>query len=645
MKIGVKNKIVFLTVLSSIVIGNIYTSKINSSNTNTQEENNSDIIQYQVDIKENPEIIALSGYNALKNGLIIVDALREKTDPTFDINNQKISQDLFGNTDSPWKKFIIDLRKSKSQNNILEGSNEEKDISDSGNNLIGSEIEKLSKFNSYKKLDVPVIAINDIKKDIVSILNSIDSIITDKNVILVMKLDDRWITCVTDKSESDKIKFFMVDLLNLDLKQNDNLLNFIKLVKVAIKEITEEKNNPNELNFFKDNKNKVSFSNRPSNEEKNDYRSPYFDIETDQLPPLEQFFEGRIPNRVVNLIDSLKETTNKNFRTDTKKGLILYGPPGTGKSTIAEHIARASGREVLFIDGGSFKTEYQGSGAKIVTELFQAAKAKGKPVVIVIDEIDGATSKLRKNFGTSEDNQTIKKIISELNKHLLAKDSSIYLICTTNYLENIEGAILNRFSAIEVNAPSYQARINILLNYLRVNNINLEKDNPNNYEVSNNFIHSLATATRDWTGRDLQALVNSAVSEYRNPKLSPENDSLWRFMMYNQYDFKDRKIKSLLNLPILGLNSLTTYAKGYSKLEKYLYSSYLIELHKMKKIKEADQEGPLSDSFSKQVKNVAIGAVVGYVIQSSFKNIEKYLKGGIIHVLFGDMKDIKTPNP
>ena len=51
MKIGVKNKIVFLTVLSSIVIGNIYTSKINSNNNNPQEKNNSDIIQYQVDLE------------------------------------------------------------------------------------------------------------------------------------------------------------------------------------------------------------------------------------------------------------------------------------------------------------------------------------------------------------------------------------------------------------------------------------------------------------------------------------------------------------------------------------------------------------------------------------------------------------------
>lgn len=728
-----------ITILSNFQF-NLSTN--NQPNENADNYDIIDITQYKIDQDPNNNYDSNSGYHALKNGILIFNGIKYNFDPTHDINNNDLIQNLFQDKMGSWKSYIINLRSIKKgtkfikynlmrdindnkksslnknsnihyylantlnqvintlKNNYLENTDlvktceinseiisnifadtiinefnikdktelikllpnfkdikfkvcdkilkdltEPENIEDSlikfedtqenslGDWLSAEEILSLYKFekkhnilnqtnsnninegNNNCTIDFPITCIKDLKTDVNSILNAINTITTSENTLLIINIDNRWVTCFVNRT-IDKIKYFAIDLFNANLIENVNFQNFVKLINLAAKEISqrESKDQKNDLNNILP----INFNNlnNKESEEKNDYRSPYFDIETDQLPNLEDFFNGSIPNQVLNLIDKLKSPKKNNFKTDTKKGLILYGPPGTGKSTIAEIIARQSGREVLFIDGGSFKTEYQGSGARIVSELFAAAKAKNKPVVIIIDEIDGATSKLRKNFGTSEDNQTMKKIISELNKNLLSKDSSIYLICTTNYLENIESAILNRFTAIEVNAPDYNARLNILSNYLKTNDIIIEdNNNKNNYEVSQEFLKILATATVNWTGRDLQNLVNNAVSEYKNPSLQPEKNSVWKFITYNKLDFENRKLKSLLYTPILGFIPLLTYKKNYTRLEKFLYSSYLNEFYRMQKIKNAESETiQNNESIVKLIKNTTITTTVNIII-------------------------------
>lgn len=479
--------------------------------------------------------------------------------------------------------------------------------------------------NLEEKKENELICIEDPKDDVNSILKAFNHITNNSVTLLIIKVEDHWATCIANKIENQML-YFLADPFNDKLKEDEDFLSLIQFLSLACKNANLE-NNVKDINL----ENNISENKFPSfnpnnnqqNKEKPSYKSPYFDLELDQLPPLEKFFNNKVPNKIKNLIRNLSLSKKNNFITDSKKGLILYGPPGTGKSTIAEIIARQAGREVMFIDGGSFKTEFQGSGAKIVSELFETAKAKNKPVVIVIDEIDGATPKLRKNFGTNEDNQTIKKIISELNENLLSQNSSIYLICTTNYLENIESALLNRFTTMEVKAPDYNLRLDILKSYLKMNDIILEEDSKN-FEVSNDFLDLLASATSNWTGRDLKEIINNAVNEYRNPDLSPEEDkSMWKFMLYNKYDFKNRKLNSMLNTSIMLLNPIRSYFKKYTKLERFIYSSYISELERMKKVKESDLD-LYNESTSKMVKNALINNVSGFIITGTLGAISTY---------------------
>ncbi|MCK9543292.1 MAG: AAA family ATPase [Novosphingobium sp.] len=725
--------------LSLIFINNTYIN-IYSRADAPDELNNlgfmDNIFQYKVDQDPSGNDDVYSGYHALKNGLLILDSIKDNSDPSDSINDEQISKDLFKDPNSKWGSFITNLRIDnivtetiiaelvnvirayqkenngknnniiyyllKVINNVIDDIKNNYLIKDglitiskisaedilntfvdniikkfaitdkdrliallpkfkeinfklsddnveilSGKNLpekdlSAKEITMLYEFENdgSNASDAKLICINNIKKDISSVYVAANNIFNSDNTLIILNIDSRWMTCVAKRIE-DGIKYFVVDVFNTDLTKNTIFTDFIKRLEEKVKELNDLKvkeidllnnnNNNNNNNllaglFAPNNPNNHAQNNINNVPEVKSYKSPYFDMTIDQFPDLSEFFNGKIPNIVINLIDKLSGTVKNNFKTASKKGLILYGPPGTGKSTIAEIIARQAGREVIFIDGGSFKTEYQGSGSRIVSELFEAARAKKKPVVIVIDEIDGATPKLRKNFGSTEDNQTMKKLIGELNNNLLSKDSSIYLICTTNYLENIEGAILSRFDTIELSAPEYNARLKILSSYLKNHDIEIEdENNSDTYEISREFLKMLATATIGWTGRDLQAIVNNAVSEYSNPKLSPENDSLWKFTVANKFDFRNRKLRSAFLVPFMGWIPLFAYKKNYTKLEKFLYSSYISERQKMNKIREAENEsnGLYSgdSSILKQFKSALITTTVGMIVSKGMSAI------------------------
>ncbi|KIY73222.1 P-loop containing nucleoside triphosphate hydrolase protein [Cylindrobasidium torrendii FP15055 ss-10] len=94
------------------------------------------------------------------------------------------------------------------------------------------------------------------------------------------------------------------------------------------------------------------------------------------------------------------------FRRPKEKILLLSGPPGLGKTTMAHVLARQSGYEVMEVNASDARTA-QDVDSRIRPALESGSSVGGsKPVLLVIDEIDGATG------GGDNSSGFINKLIS-----------------------------------------------------------------------------------------------------------------------------------------------------------------------------------------------------------------------------------------
>ncbi|MBY0502765.1 MAG: AAA family ATPase [Bryobacteraceae bacterium] len=133
-------------------------------------------------------------------------------------------------------------------------------------------------------------------------------------------------------------------------------------------------------------------------------------------------------------------------------GLLLIGPPGTGKTMIARLIATQTKRSFYPITAADVLAGAVGASLKKLTELFARAK-ENSPSIIFIDEMDGL---LPRNNGlqSQHDIQVVEQARSLISE--LEPNHNVFLIGTTNHLNNVDAAILRggRFSEkIEIGIP------------------------------------------------------------------------------------------------------------------------------------------------------------------------------------------------
>lgn len=189
----------------------------------------------------------------------------------------------------------------------------------------------------------------------------------------------------------------------------------------------------------------------------------------------------------------------KAFGKKTGGGILLYGPPGCGKTLMAKATAGEVKANFISVGINDILDMYIGSSEKQLHAIFEQAR-NSQPCVVFFDEVD-ALGASRTDMRHSAGRHLINQFLSELDG-MNANNDGLLVLGATNAPWHLDSAFRRpgRFDRIIfVPPPDEEARVEIL-------NI-LLKGKP----VKDLDIRSIAKRTKDFSGADLQSVIDVAV--------------------------------------------------------------------------------------------------------------------------------------
>lgn len=271
------------------------------------------------------------------------------------------------------------------------------------------------------------------------------------------------------------------------------------------------------------------------------------------------------------------------------KGILLHGPPGCGKTLIARKICKMiNSVEPKIVNGPELLNKYVGESEANMRRLFADAeaefKAKGENSrlhVIVFDEIDSICKKRGTTTGGSGVNDSI---VNQLLTKFDGVDEfdNFLIIGMTNRPDMLDDALLRpgRFELkLEINLPNEKGRLDIL-------NIHTKKLYETNTISKDINLETIATKISNYTGAEIEGLVNSARSYaiHRATDFNKESSTINiddNKIMVSEDDF-DKAIKEIV--PKFGLDNTVMMQKSkygimnYSKEFTELYGSIIRDI-------------------------------------------------------------------
>ena len=198
----------------------------------------------------------------------------------------------------------------------------------------------------------------------------------------------------------------------------------------------------------------------------------------------------------------------KAFGKKSGGGILLYGPPGCGKTFIAKATAGEIDAKFINIGLHDILDMWIGNSEKNLHEIFELAR-RNTPCVLFFDEVD-AMGASRSDLKQSAMRHVINQFLAELDG-VASNNEGVLVLAATNAPWSVDAAFRRpgRFDRIIFVAPPDEAaRVNMLQTMLQTKPVG---------EVD---VKKIAAATADYSGADLNAVIDIAVEEKLRESMS-----------------------------------------------------------------------------------------------------------------------------
>ena len=174
---------------------------------------------------------------------------------------------------------------------------------------------------------------------------------------------------------------------------------------------------------------------------------------THELDPQYSLIKPRVHRKMEEKIDLFMEAAMTKKRIG-QHAVIITSPPGSGKSTLLRNIRSIykDHAECIDLNQDLISSSYSGRSSRNVKYIFDQLVEVRKPVFVFIDEADSflASRKSSDNSAASiAGKSTVSAVLLGID-NIINHNAPVFLIMATNYLDNIEPALLDRCTIYEM---------------------------------------------------------------------------------------------------------------------------------------------------------------------------------------------------